>query len=105
MHLPGRKYIKGHRPLVPTKQGYRRVYAPGHPLANKDGNILEHRKVLHDAGIQVPPGWHVHHRNENKLDNRLENLEVLPPRMHTREHLKRVGYVVNQFGRWPVRRV
>ena len=59
--------------------GYIRIWAPDHPVAKKDGHALEHRKVLYDAGIELPKGAHVHHRNGNRQDNRLENLEVLTP--------------------------
>lgn len=78
------------------------MFAPTHPLAYSDGNVLEHRKVLHDAGVEIPEGWHVHHRNGNKLDNRLENLEVLPAAEHHRRHAREQGFVVNQFGVWPL---
>jgi HNH endonuclease len=94
--------MKGHRPLKLTRQGYVRVWAREHPLANGDGNVLEHRKVLYDAGIAVPPGHHVHHKNGDKTDNRLENLEVLRAVDHSRHHVREKGYVDNQFGRWPV---
>lgn len=83
--------------------GYVRVWEPDHPLANKDGHVLEHRKVLYDAGID-PRGKHVHHRNEDKADNRIENLEVKTPRAHSRGHIADRGDVVeNQFGTFPVR--
>jgi hypothetical protein len=82
--------------------GYIRVWRPGHPMANRDGYALEHRVVLYDAGIPVPKGAHVHHRNEDKADNRLANLAVLPVVAHVRHHA-RVNGVVNQYGRWPLR--
>lgn len=34
----------------------------------------------------IPAGWHVHHRNGDSLDNRSENLEVLPPDEHAAHH-------------------
>lgn len=82
--------------------GYMRVYTPGHPVANADGYALEHRVVLYDAGVTLAPGFHVHHRNEYKADNRLENLEVLTAAEHVRLHAQKVG-VVNQYGTWPLR--
>jgi hypothetical protein len=83
-------------------KGYIRVYEPSHPLAGRDGYVLEHRKVIHDAGIEVPAGCLVHHRNDVKDDNRLENLEVKPIDTHTRDHVHEAGVVINQHGAWPV---
>jgi hypothetical protein len=74
---------------------------PGHPLASKDGYALEHRYVLHEAGIEVPAGKHVHHINGNVADNRIENLEVKTPKAHVREHAQIQG-VENQYGHWPL---
>lgn len=104
VHLPYRKFIKGHRPIKPMQNGYVRVWrGPHHPLAGKDGNVLAHRLVLHDAGIAIPDGWNVHHKNGNKQDNRLENLEVLPKSEHHRLHIREAGCVVNQYGTWSLR--
>lgn len=83
--------------------GYIRVFRRGHPLAARDGYVLEHRLVLHEAGVSVLEGHHVHHINEDKTDNRLENLEVVTVREHVLHHARERGYVDNQFGRWPVR--
>lgn len=95
------KWIKEHKPewRDKTKQGYIRLWRPGHPLAGKHGFVLEHRYLVYEAGIEVPPGYDVHHVNETRDDNRLENLEVLPKDEHYRLHMRRHG-VRNQFGVW-----
>jgi hypothetical protein len=87
--------------LMPS--GYVRVFRRGHPLANRDGYVLEHRLVLYEAGVEIPPGHQVHHVNGDKTDNRLENLEVLTESDHHRHHVREAGFVVNQFGTWPLR--
>jgi len=85
--LPGRKYVRGHRPLKLTKNGYRRVWVGrSHPCADPTGMVLHHRLVLFEAGIDVPSGFQVHHRNGDKTDNRLENLELISASEHTRLH-------------------
>jgi hypothetical protein len=75
---------------------------PGHPLASRDGYVLEHRLVLHAAGVEIPPGHHVHHVNGVKDDNRIENLVALPASDHHRHHVG--DAVVNQSGTHPVLR-
>jgi len=70
-----------------TKFGYVQVRVPwGHPLETKTGWVYEHRLVILEAGIEIPPGHHVHHRNHIKADNRLENLVVLDVGDHVRLH-------------------
>lgn len=70
-----------------TSAGYIKVLAKGHPLADKIGHVYEHRKVLFDSGESASAcfwcskklDWQsavVDHLNENKADNRLENLVV-----------------------------
>lgn len=83
--------------------GYIDLWKPEHPLARADGYVSEHRFVLHEAGVEIPPGAHVHHVNGVKDDNRIENLTVLSPADHTNEHIGAGDVVPNQYGghaRW-----
>lgn len=48
-----------------------------HPNAQATGRILEHIKVMSDyLGRPLEKGEEVHHRNGNRSDNRIENLEL-----------------------------
>jgi hypothetical protein len=49
-------------------------------------HVLEHRHVWEQAYGQIPAGMVIHHRNEDRFDNRLENLELLSHREHSRHH-------------------
>lgn len=49
--------------------------------------VRAHRWIMEqEIGRKLLPTEHVHHRNKNPLDNRLENLEVLSSRDHMRLH-------------------
>lgn len=86
--------VFSHRAI--TSHGYVSVVAWGHPLASKkSGRVYEHRKVLFDAmncermrcemcGKALT--WrtcHVDHVNDDKQDNRLDNLRPLCPKCNT----------------------
>jgi HNH endonuclease len=66
--------------------GYIMVTRPGHPLAGARGRVYEHRLVVWDAGLLTDPTLAVHHRNGDRADNRIENLEVLSHADHLRLH-------------------
>ena len=82
--------------------GYIRVWAPGHPTAMKDGYALEHRKMAWDAGMFSDLSLQIHHKNEIRDDNRLENLEPKEESAHHKDHIAEAGFVDNQYGRFPV---
>lgn len=75
-----------------TKQGYIKIYCPGHPYATKPRKkyVFEHRLVMEKhIGRYVLPGEVVHHKNGIKNDNRIENLELYSCNAeHLREDLK-----------------
>lgn len=78
--------------------GYIDLWRPGHPLARSDGYVHEHRVVLHEAGLTVPDGFEVHHIDEDRSNNRLENLAVLTAAAHHRVHHPPGAVVRNQHG-------
>lgn len=60
-----------------TNDGYIKIYLPEHSMARKDGFILEHRLIVSKSiGRGLLPSEVVHHKNELRADNRLENLEL-----------------------------
>lgn len=67
-----------------TSAGYIDIWKPGHPRARQTNYVLEHIYLWEEANGSLPRGWHIHHINGNKQDNRLENLHAMPSREHMR---------------------
>lgn len=55
----------------------------------KHGNVkrLHREKYIAEVG-PIPDGYHVHHKDENILNNDISNLETLSPEDHARKHPK-----------------
>ena len=83
--------------------GYVDRWAPDHPLARADGYVFEHRMMAWDAGLLTDPALEVHHRNEVKDDNRLENFVIESKSSHQLNHHNAIGSLRrNQFGAFPI---
>jgi hypothetical protein len=90
-HGPTSARWKGGRSLT---RGYVRLFTPGHPAADPNGYVLEHRLVAEQTlGRFLLPTEVVHHRDDNRQNNHPDNLQVMSNAAHTAHHL-------NLNGRW-----
>lgn len=63
------------------------LYRPEHPNAKKNGYISQHRFVMSNhLGRTLLRTEEVHHKNENRSDNRLRNLQLCSHAEHRRLH-------------------
>lgn len=75
------------REKLVDKRGYVRVRVPEHPRSFSGGWTYEHRLVMERAwGRVLKRGEQVHHINENKQDNREDNLFVCRSFEHQKAH-------------------
>jgi len=73
---------------------------PEHPFCQSDGIVLEHRlvaekyllneenSVIIDGRAYLKKEYVVHHKNHDRLDNRVENLEIMRKGDHSKMHCK-----------------
>ena len=61
------------------REYFKRTMGDGRP-------VFLHRYVYETERGPIPDGWHVHHKDENRQNNSIENLECLSPEDHRAEH-------------------
>jgi len=102
----GGKYI--------NQKGYYLILSNEHPFRDKNNYVYEHRLIVEqnyqlfdEKYFVVIDGKHylkkesiVHHKNENKSDNRIENLDVMTKSEHQRLHTKKFVRIKNNKGQY-----
>lgn len=88
-HPKGSNHYKWQSELL-SKDGYRLVRVGcSHPLADPNGYVREHILIAASVyGIKSIEGMVVHHINGDKLDNRIENLQIMSVSEHNQLHNK-----------------
>lgn len=89
----GKEHYRWNDDRMLSKHGYVKVrVGVENPLADSNGYAYEHLLVWCAAGRVKPDKNQIlHHRNENKTDNRLSNLELLTRGEHATEHNRMVS--------------
>jgi hypothetical protein len=87
-HIKGPAHPRWSEEKMIADNGYVKIrVGKTHPLADPHGYAYEHEVVWASAGLPMPgPGELIHHGNEVKTDNRIENLEIKPRVAHSVKH-------------------
>lgn len=83
------KFLDGKRFKIP-KDGYLRI-----------NNKLLHRIIWETQNGPIPEGFHIHHKDEDKLNNHIDNLECLSHSDHLRLHMKQNSEKLHQWHKSP----
>jgi hypothetical protein len=77
---------------IVSKGDYLYAVVKDHPKATKHGYVLLHRVIMENhLGRLLNTNEVVHHKNHDRKDNRLENLEVMEMKEHSKLHQQDKG--------------
>jgi hypothetical protein len=87
-HARGSAHPRWNHGQLKSSHGYVKVrVGKDHPLADPNGYAYEHLVVWMSAGRPMPqPDEIIHHRDEDKANNRLTNLQLKKRSDHNAEH-------------------
>ncbi len=96
--LTGARFKKGVRPSNykgftnthgKNADGYILIFLPEHPYTNSQGYVREHRLVMEKhIGRYLTPEEIIHHKDFNKTNNSIENLQIMTRREHDAYHAR-----------------
>lgn len=75
-----------------SKRGYWMIYVP------KRGWMKEHHFIWEKKYNLIPSGKVLHHINFDRLDNRIENLELMDKKEHGKLHYAK--RIIDKYGRF-----
>jgi hypothetical protein len=71
---------------------YRYIYFPDHPFSSKGGLVAEHRLIWEKYyNVCLLPWIDIHHKDYNKLNNDINNLQALSRIEHMKLHKGELG--------------
>lgn len=76
------------------KGDYLYALVPNHPNATKNGYVLYHRIVVeNNIGRLLTKDEIIHHKDGNKKNNNIENLEIVTAGEHAKHHVLERGKI------------